>query len=93
MHAILVIIVHGIEATMKAITYQKSSDTFSVSELPTPNLESEFDVLVKVVAVALNPVDAKINFLTKICSESGRHGSDLAHIQDFINLTMSPTRL
>lgn len=47
---------------MKAITYQKSSDTFSVSELPTPNLESEFDVLVKVVAVALNPVDAKINF-------------------------------
>ncbi|MDK9736833.1 zinc-binding dehydrogenase [Vibrio sp. D404a] len=46
---------------MKAITYQKSSDTFSVSELPTPNLESEFDVLVKVVAVALNPVDAKIN--------------------------------
>lgn len=47
---------------MKAITYQKSSDTFSVSELPTPSLESEFDVLVKVVAVALNPVDAKINF-------------------------------
>lgn len=46
---------------MKAITYQKLSDTFSVSELPTPNLESEFDVLVKVVAVALNPVDAKIN--------------------------------
>lgn len=46
---------------MKAITYQKSSDTFSVSEISTPSLESEFDVLVKVVAVALNPVDAKIN--------------------------------
>lgn len=46
---------------MKAITYQKLSDTFSVSELPTPNLESEFDVLVRVVSVALNPVDAKIN--------------------------------
>lgn len=47
---------------MKAITYQKTQDTFTYAELPTPELQTEFDVLVKVHAVALNPVDAKVNF-------------------------------
>lgn len=47
---------------MKAITYQREQDTFTVSELPQPNLQSPFDVLVRVHAVALNPVDAKVNF-------------------------------
>ena len=47
---------------MKAITYQREQDTFTVSELPQPVLQSPFDVLVRVHAVALNPVDAKVNF-------------------------------
>ncbi|EGQ8471888.1 TPA: zinc-binding dehydrogenase [Vibrio alginolyticus] len=47
---------------MRAITYQRDNDTFSLSELPTPKLETQFDVLVKVNAVGLNPVDAKIRY-------------------------------
>ncbi|MCV5262050.1 alcohol dehydrogenase catalytic domain-containing protein, partial [Escherichia coli] len=47
---------------MRAITYQRDNDTFSLSELPTPKLETQFDVLVKVNAVGLNPVDAKIHY-------------------------------
>lgn len=46
---------------MKAITYQLASDTFTLEQLPKPQLQSDFDVLVKVHAVALNPVDAKVN--------------------------------
>ena len=46
---------------MKAITYQKSSDEFTLKELPQPQLENEYDVVVKVLAAGLNPVDAKIN--------------------------------
>ncbi|MDG3084975.1 zinc-binding dehydrogenase [Vibrio hannami] len=53
---------------MKAITYQKASDTFTYAELPVPELETEFDVLVKVNAVGLNPVDAKVNFWTGMVS-------------------------
>ncbi|OQQ10661.1 dehydrogenase [Vibrio splendidus] len=47
---------------MKAVTYQKSSDTFVIKDLPIPQLETEFDVVVKVYAVGLNPVDAKVNY-------------------------------
>ncbi|MEH6533543.1 MAG: zinc-binding dehydrogenase [Photobacterium frigidiphilum] len=44
---------------MKAITYNPNSDKFSLSELPMvePNAN---EVLVKVLACALNPVDTKI---------------------------------
>lgn len=45
---------------MKAITYQKTKDQFSLSEISIPSLETAFDVLVKVEAVGLNPVDSKI---------------------------------
>ncbi|WP_375749458.1 zinc-binding dehydrogenase [Vibrio sp. HN007] len=46
---------------MKAVTYQKESDTFTFSETNSPKLETEYDVLVKVMAVGLNPVDAKVH--------------------------------
>ncbi len=45
---------------MKAITYQKGHDRFSFTKLAVPKLEAPLDVLVKVNAVALNPVDTKI---------------------------------
>jgi NADPH:quinone reductase len=47
---------------MKAITYQQQSDRFSLSYIAKPVLETPFDVIVKVSAVGLNPVDAKINY-------------------------------
>ncbi|MDA0149815.1 zinc-binding dehydrogenase [Vibrio sp. LaRot3] len=46
---------------MKAITYQSETDTFSLSELPQPQVQSDFDVVIRVNAVGLNPVDCKIN--------------------------------
>ena len=46
---------------MKAMTYQLASDSFTLQELARPQLQSDFDVVVKVHAVALNPVDAKVN--------------------------------
>ncbi|MDB1125354.1 zinc-binding dehydrogenase [Vibrio algarum] len=46
---------------MKSIAYQKSTDTFSLKELPVPTLETETDVVVKVSVVGLNPVDTKVN--------------------------------
>ncbi|USD67306.1 zinc-binding dehydrogenase [Vibrio sp. SCSIO 43136] len=46
---------------MKAITYQKSQDTFTVTQLDTPSIHKPYDVLVKVDAVGLNPVDAKVH--------------------------------
>ena len=46
---------------MRAVTYQKLLDTFTLTELPVPELHGDFDVLVKVNAVGLNPVDTKIN--------------------------------
>ncbi len=46
---------------MKAITYQKDQDTFTYTDIDTPALASGLDVLVKVHAVGLNPVDAKVN--------------------------------
>ena len=47
---------------MKAITYQKDSDQFTLKVLVQPKPEQEYDVVVKVLAAGLNPVDAKINF-------------------------------
>mgnify|MGYP003333392866 CR=1 FL=1 len=47
---------------MKAITYQKSADTFVLKELARPKPETELDVVIKVSAIGLNPVDAKVNF-------------------------------
>ncbi|MBM7070850.1 zinc-binding dehydrogenase [Shewanella sp. 202IG2-18] len=47
---------------MKAIVYQKKSDEFTLKNLPIPTIETEYDVVVKVLAAGLNPVDAKINF-------------------------------
>ena len=46
---------------MKAITYQKNRDQFELAELPIPAITSDFDVLVAVDAVGLNPVDTKIS--------------------------------
>ncbi|WP_041053665.1 zinc-binding dehydrogenase [Vibrio owensii] len=46
---------------MKAITYQKDQDTFTYTDIDTPAIASGLDVLVKVHAVGLNPVDAKVN--------------------------------
>lgn len=47
---------------MKALTYHAQMDTFYLSDLVEPELESDWDVVVKVHAVGLNPVDAKVNF-------------------------------
>lgn len=46
---------------MKAITYQQSLDRFILDERPIPELQTEYDVRVRVRAVGLNPVDAKVN--------------------------------
>lgn len=46
---------------MKAITYQKSQDTFTIKEVEAPQITTPLDVLVKVYAVGLNPVDAKVH--------------------------------
>lgn len=47
---------------MRAVTYHKNQDSFQVETLDIPDLETEFDVVVKVKAVGLNPVDSKIKF-------------------------------
>ncbi|ORT52849.1 dehydrogenase [Vibrio sp. qd031] len=47
---------------MKALTYHLQMDKFYLSELVEPELENDWDVVVKVHAVGLNPVDAKVNF-------------------------------
>ncbi len=46
---------------MKAVTYNPATDDFVVQEV-TPPVPETGDVLVKVHACGLNPVDAKINF-------------------------------
>ncbi|GGA74955.1 alcohol dehydrogenase [Neiella marina] len=46
---------------MQAVSYSPEDDLFHLRELPTPQLETEYDVLVTVQAVGLNPVDSKIN--------------------------------
>ncbi|MDV7105121.1 zinc-binding dehydrogenase [Vibrio sp. TH_r3] len=46
---------------MKAITYQATTDKFLELDLPVPKVKNEFDVLIKVHSVGLNPVDAKVN--------------------------------
>ncbi|MDV7105134.1 zinc-binding dehydrogenase [Vibrio sp. TH_r3] len=51
---------------MQSITYQKSTDTFALKELPVPTLETEMDVVVKVFVVGLNPVDTKVNIWNSI---------------------------
>lgn len=58
---------------MKAVTYQKAQDTFTHTELNIPQLQTEFDVLVKVYAVALNPVDAKVNNWHDMVEDMGDH--------------------
>jgi NADPH:quinone reductase len=45
---------------MKAVTYNPAGNEFLVVELPIP-VPTGFDVLIKVDACGLNPVDAKIN--------------------------------
>lgn len=47
---------------IQAVTYHKAQDSFQIETISTPQLETEYDVLVKVKAVGLNPVDSKINF-------------------------------
>ena len=44
---------------MKALTFDPKTDQFRISELPVPGI-SDTDVLVRVDACSLNPVDAKI---------------------------------
>ncbi|MBK2109412.1 zinc-binding dehydrogenase [Francisella tularensis] len=46
---------------MKAISYNDKNDIFEYIEKEVPKLDKNLDVLVKVIAVGLNPVDAKIN--------------------------------
>ena len=46
---------------MRAITFDPETDLFKVSDLPIPTLAAT-DVLIKVEACGLNPVDAKIIF-------------------------------
>lgn len=46
---------------MKAVTYQKARDTFTYTDISVPDIHNDYDVLVKVHAVALNPVDTKVN--------------------------------
>ncbi|SEG03147.1 zinc-binding dehydrogenase [Vibrio hangzhouensis] len=46
---------------MKALTYHAASDDFVVTQLDIPELETDYDVLVRVTAIGLNPVDAKIH--------------------------------
>lgn len=45
---------------MKALTYDKTTDEFQVSDLPVPS-PAAGEVRVKVAAAGLNPVDAKIH--------------------------------
>ncbi|MPW36072.1 zinc-binding dehydrogenase [Vibrio sp. B1Z05] len=45
---------------MRALTYNASRDQFIIKSLPKPQIETEWDVVVKVDVVALNPVDAKV---------------------------------
>ena len=45
---------------MKAVTYSVASDAFTFTDQPIPELETAFDVQVKVKAVGLNPVDTKV---------------------------------
>lgn len=45
---------------MKAVTFNPSNNGFSVSDLPFPKLDNH-DVMVKVKACGLNPIDAKIS--------------------------------
>ncbi|GEM79080.1 zinc-binding dehydrogenase [Vibrio superstes] len=44
---------------MKAVTYCKTSDRFQLRDVPTPK-RSNKDVLVRVLACGLNPIDTKI---------------------------------
>ncbi len=46
---------------MKALTYNASCDQFIIKQLSMPQIETGWDVVVKVDAVALNPVDAKVH--------------------------------
>ncbi|AEE88182.1 predicted protein [Francisella tularensis subsp. novicida GA99-3548] len=46
---------------MKAISYNDKNDIFEYIEKEVPKLDQSLDVLVKVIAVEPNPVDAKIN--------------------------------
>ncbi|GEM79220.1 zinc-binding dehydrogenase [Vibrio superstes] len=46
---------------MKALTYNASRDQFILKLLSMPQIETGWDVVVKVDAVALNPVDAKVH--------------------------------
>jgi NADPH:quinone reductase len=48
--------------TMKAIVMKSSggSEVLCLEELPIPSVQSEFDILVRLKASALNPVDTKV---------------------------------
>lgn len=46
---------------MKAISYNDKNDVFEYIEKDIPKLDKSLDVLVKVIAAGVNPVDAKIN--------------------------------
>ncbi len=46
---------------MKAVAYQKERNAFTFTKLPVPKPQNEYDVLIEVHAVGLNPADAKIN--------------------------------
>ena len=49
------------EPAMKAVAYQKERNAFTFTKLPVPKPQNEYDVLIEVHAVGLNPLDAKIN--------------------------------
>ncbi len=56
---------------MKAITYRKNTDDFVLNNLPTPSVETEYDVVIKVLAAGLNPVDAKVNLWHPMVADMG----------------------
>lgn len=62
---------------MKALTLSPSQQTASVQELPTPEPKGS-EILVKVHAIALNPVDA-MSVAHPLATQTGRVvGSDFA---------------
>ncbi|WP_415911368.1 alcohol dehydrogenase catalytic domain-containing protein [Neptuniibacter sp. QD37_11] len=65
---------------MKALTFDKNSDSFIYKDIPVPR-PSDGEILIKVSACGLNPVDAKIRLWKSMIPASAEHwvpGLDIA---------------